>query len=61
MSDEDISSIISLLVAIVILIASFFQWWNITWGGGMILKSWIKILFSVLIIGLLVALLLIIL
>lgn len=61
MSNESISSIISLVVAIAILIASFFQWWDITYGGGMILKLWVKILFSTLIIGLLISLLLIIL
>jgi hypothetical protein len=41
-----VSSIISLIVAIAILFASFFQWWNITYNGKMITKVWIKVLFS---------------
>ncbi|KKQ35352.1 MAG: hypothetical protein US50_C0017G0013 [Candidatus Nomurabacteria bacterium GW2011_GWB1_37_5] len=44
-SNEKISAIVSLFVAIVILSAGFSQWWSITYDGKMITKKWVKCLF----------------
>lgn len=60
MTNEKISSIISLSVAISILIASYFEWWDITWNGKMITKKWVKLFFFILIVCLIIALILII-
>ncbi|KKP29335.1 MAG: hypothetical protein UR19_C0016G0003 [Candidatus Nomurabacteria bacterium GW2011_GWF1_31_48] len=60
MSNEKISSIISIAVAIIVLVASYFQWWNLTYNGAMITKGWVKIMFGALIIMLFIAILLII-
>jgi|GEM_PF-2610841 hypothetical protein len=57
---EKLSSVISMVVAIVILIASFSQWWNITFNGNMITKNWVKYLFCFLILSLLISLILLI-
>ncbi len=56
---ERISSIISLIVAIITLGASYFQWWNIGFNGGMETKRWVKVLLSILIILLIISLFLI--
>ncbi len=61
MDKKTISSIISLTVAVVILLTSFFQWWDITLGGKMPMRKWTKILFSALIVALVIALVLILL
>ena len=53
MSNDKISALISIFVAIVVLLAGFFQWFDITYDGGMITKTWVKILFLILIILLL--------
>lgn len=47
MSDATLASAISLLVAITILCASFFQWWDITYNGEMKTRKWVKALFIV--------------
>ena len=47
MSNEKISALISILVAISVLVAGFFQWWDITYDGAMLTKPWVKILFLV--------------
>jgi hypothetical protein len=49
------SSLISFIVAIIVLLASFFQWWDITYDGKMNTKKWVKILFVVLMAALLTA------
>jgi hypothetical protein len=36
MSAERISAIISLVAAILVLVAAFFQWWDITFDGKML-------------------------
>jgi hypothetical protein len=59
MSNEKISSIISIAVAIIVLVASYFQWWNLTYNGAMLTKRWVKIMFGALIIMLFIAILLI--
>ena len=59
MTTDKISAIVSTLVAISILIASFFQWWDITYDGGMRTRSWVKVLFSICIVILIVSLCLI--
>jgi hypothetical protein len=61
LNPDKISSIISIAVAITILISSFFQWHDITFNGKMLTRKWIKLLFSLMIVFLLIALLLIIL
>lgn len=48
MSDDKISALISIFVAIMVLLAGFFQWWDITYDGAMITKTWVKILFLIL-------------
>ncbi|MFA4941327.1 MAG: hypothetical protein WC582_01855 [Patescibacteria group bacterium] len=60
LDNNKISSSISLMVAIIMLVASYFQWWDITYSGGMKTKKWVKIFFAVLIILLFIALFLII-
>jgi len=55
MSNKKISALISILVTFFVLLASFFQWWDITINGGMITKVWVKILFCLLIIALLIS------
>lgn len=58
--NDKISAIISLCVSVIILIASFFQWWDISFDGKMITKRSIKILFCICILGLILSILLII-
>ncbi len=58
-STSTLSTGISILVAVAVLIAGFFQWWNITYNGKMITKLWVKILFTLLIIMLSISLVLI--
>ena len=60
LSNNQISTILSLIAAISIVIAGFFQWWDITWNGQMVTRKWVKILFGFLIILLLIALILIV-
>ena len=55
---DRISSILSLLTSIIILAASYFQWWDLTYDGTMITRKWVKFLFAVLILLLLLATLL---
>ena len=57
---EKVSAIISLVVAIIILSVSYFQWWDITWDGKMVFKKWLKILFAFSIILLLMSLIILI-
>ena len=45
--NEKVISLISLSVALIVIIASFFQWWNITYDGNMNTKKWVKIVFAV--------------
>lgn len=53
---DKLSAIISLVVAITVLMANFFQWWDIGYNGQMFTRKWVKILFVVLILCLIVAL-----
>lgn len=55
LDQSKISALISLFVAILILIVNFFQWWNITYNGGMKMKDWVKILFLIFIVLLIFA------
>lgn len=45
MDFSKVSALISIIVAIIILISNFFQWWNITYNGKMITKRWVKLIF----------------
>lgn len=45
-----LSALLSIFVAVIILVANFFQWWNLTYDGKMITKNWVKILFALCII-----------
>ena len=56
LNNEKFPSIISIAVAILILLASYFQWWQIQYNGGMKIKTWVKWLFGFCIILLLVSL-----
>ena len=58
-SNEKLSALISLISAIIVLAASYSQWWSITYDGKMFTKLWVEVLFGMLIIMLLVALILI--
>ena len=55
MSNEKLSSLINILVAVSVLVAGFFQWWDITYDGAMITRPWVKTLFAALIILLLLS------
>lgn len=57
---EKLSAVISLTVALMIVLASFFQWWDLTWGG-MRTRLWVKIMLLVCVILLIVTIILIIL
>lgn len=60
MNKSDIGSIFSLITTLTILVASFFQWWNITYGGKMITKKWVKVLFCICILFTIISVLLLI-
>ena len=53
MSHEKKSTLISNFVTILILIASYRQWWDIAYDGALVTKEWVKILFLICIILLL--------
>jgi len=55
MSTEKLSSFISIFVAIVILAASYFKWYDTAWNGAVLLRKWVKRLFAVCIVLLLIA------
>ena len=55
MSTEKLSSFISIFVALVILAASFFKWYDVAWNGPALLREWIKWLFGACIVLLLIA------
>lgn len=52
----NLSSVLSFSSAIIVLSASFFQWWDITYNGEMITKKWVKFIFSIAIILLIISL-----
>ena len=52
---NEISSIICLIVAVVILFANYFQWWDVAYDGGMVTKKWVKVLFGINILFLIIA------
>lgn len=57
---EKLSAALSLVAALVIVAATYFQWWNITYRGQMIMKPWVKAmlgLMALLLVGALVLLL----
>ena len=49
MTHDQLAGLLSGLVGISILTASFFQWFNITYNGTMLLRRWVKVLFGLLI------------
>ena len=56
---EKISSIISLCVALLILLASFGQWWNIGYDGKLVTKTWVKAILVISVAGVAVSLVLV--
>lgn len=50
-----LSDLIALLVAIVVLGASFFQWWDVTYNGKLRTRRWVKVLLATLIAALVLA------
>lgn len=52
------SSAISLVVAIAVLVAAFFQWWDVSYDGDLRTRPWVKVLLGGLIALLVVALVL---
>jgi hypothetical protein len=55
MTRSDWSAITSLAVAAAVLVAGFFQWWDISFDGNMRTRTWVKVLFVVLLVALAVA------
>lgn len=55
MTPEKISALISLIVAVVILIANYVQWYDITYDGAMRMKTWVDILLKLCILALLIS------
>lgn len=49
------SALISLIVAIVVLAASYAQWWDIGFNGQMWTRRWVKRLFAAMIVLLVIA------
>ena len=58
MTTEKLSALLSLLAALVVVVASFFQWWNITYNGQLITKRWVKVLLGLVVVSLLAAIVL---
>jgi hypothetical protein len=52
MTNDKLSALISLGAAIVIVGATFFQWWDITYNGGMVMRGWIRVLLVVVLMAL---------
>lgn len=44
---EFLTALMSLLAAITIVTASFFQWWDVRVNGEVHSKRWVKVLFAV--------------
>jgi hypothetical protein len=55
MPTEKLSSFISIFVALVILLASYFKWYDATWNGPVLLRKWVPWFFAVCIVLLLIA------
>jgi len=53
MTQDKVSAILTLLAAIAILFAGYFQWRDITFNGKMNARLWVKIIFGVCIVVLL--------
>lgn len=57
MDAEFLTAPLSLLAAIAIVTATFFQWWDVRVNGELRSKAWVKVLFAVVLTMLWVALL----
>lgn len=55
MSSEQLSALLSLVAAAVIVGATYFQWWDVTYEGGLPLRRWVRYLLLPVVLGLLVA------
>ena len=55
MPTEKLSFFISIFIALVILLASYFKWYDVTWNGSVLLRKWVQWLFGVCIVLLLIA------
>ena len=55
MSNEKISAIISLIVAIMVLVANYSQWYDLTYNGQMELRNWANIFLKACMLALLVS------
>lgn len=60
MSAERASALLSLSVAVLVLAASYLQWWDITYGGKMRTRKWVRLLLAMLIAGLVSAVVLLV-
>lgn len=55
LDNNQISSLISITVAVIVLGVSLLKWWDITYNGKMLMKFWVKFLLMTCIIALIVA------
>jgi hypothetical protein len=46
---EQLSALLSLVAAAVIVGATYFQWWDVTYDGGLSLRRWVKYLLALLV------------
>lgn len=48
MSGDKWAAILAAVASMSVLVAGFFQWWDVTWGGKLVTRGWVKVLFAVL-------------
>lgn len=46
MTSEKLSALLSLIAATVVVAASYFQWWHLTYRGKLIAKPWVKVMLA---------------
>jgi hypothetical protein len=56
MTDDRMAAILSTVAALVIVVATWFQWWDITYEGGMRARPWVRVMLAVVAAALVVAL-----
>ena len=50
MSNDKLAALLSVISSVVVLSATFAQWWDTLYDGRMVLKPWIKIIILLLIV-----------
>lgn len=56
MSDGRLAAILSTAAALVIVVATWFRWWDITMDGGMRARPWVRVMVALVSVELVVAL-----